>query len=122
LTRIRERSGLAVFRRFFAVIVEQCITAGLVWGRERSVDATKVAANAALDSRQPRFAVEAHLHRLFASGNGAGDGGGGPEDLDEPGGDNPPARLPIDLTAEARSELAERALQRHDLDRPSRSP
>ena len=114
LTRIRERYGLAIFRRFFEVIVEQCITAGLVWGQERSIDATKVAANAALDSLQPRFAVEAHLHRLFAPGNDEGDGGGRPEDLDEPGDDNPPARLPIDLAAEARSELAERALQRHD--------
>ena len=34
LTRIRERYGVAVFRRFFEVIVEQCIAAGLVWGKE----------------------------------------------------------------------------------------
>src|SRR5215207_2567290 len=32
LTRIRERYGLDIFRRFFAVIVEQCRSAGLVWG------------------------------------------------------------------------------------------
>src|SRR5436189_12127 len=61
LTRMRERYGLAVFRRFFEAIVEQCIAAGLVWGEELFLDATKVAANAALDSLQPRFAVEAHL-------------------------------------------------------------
>jgi transposase len=41
LTRIRERYGLDIFRRFFAVIVEQCLSAGLVWGRELYVDATK---------------------------------------------------------------------------------
>jgi transposase len=61
LTRIRNRSGLAVFRRFFEAIVEQCIAARLVWGKELFVDATKVAANASLDSVGPRFAVEAHL-------------------------------------------------------------
>src|SRR5215204_6602984 len=66
LTRIRERYGLEVFRRFFEAIVERCVAAGLVWGQEVFVDATKVAANAALDSLQPRFAVEAHLARLFA--------------------------------------------------------
>jgi hypothetical protein len=34
LTRIRERFGLSVFRRFFERIVEECIDAGLVWGEE----------------------------------------------------------------------------------------
>ena len=67
LTRIRERFGLAVFRRFFEQIVEQCIAAGLVWGQDLYIDATKVAANADLDSLQPRFAVEAHLAHLFAA-------------------------------------------------------
>ena len=66
LSRIRERYGLDVFRRFFEAIVEQCLAAGLVWGKELYIDATKVAANAALDSLQPRFAVEAHLAHLFA--------------------------------------------------------
>jgi transposase len=33
LTRIRERYGLDVFRRFFEQIIEQCIDAGLVWGQ-----------------------------------------------------------------------------------------
>ena len=32
LTRIRERYGLDVFRRFFETIVEQCIAVGSVWG------------------------------------------------------------------------------------------
>ena len=65
LTRIRDRLGLERFRQFFAAIVERCITAGLVWGKELYVDATKVEANASLDSVIPRFAVEAHLQRLF---------------------------------------------------------
>ena len=34
LTRIRERYGLAVFRRFFEAVVDQCDAAGLVWGQE----------------------------------------------------------------------------------------
>ena len=73
LTRIRERYGLDVFRRFFEAIVEQCLAAGLVWGQELYIDATKVAANAALDSLQPRFAVEAHLAQLFAATDDDGD-------------------------------------------------
>ncbi len=32
LTRIRERDGVEVFRRFFEAVVEQCQEAGLVWG------------------------------------------------------------------------------------------
>ena len=70
LTRIRERYGLEVFRRFFETIVEQCIRAGLVWGRELYFDATKVQANASLDSVGPRFAVEAHLSTIFAPAKG----------------------------------------------------
>src|SRR5216684_5145919 len=65
LTRIRERYGVDVFRRFFEKIVEQCQQAGLVWGKELYIDATKVEANASLDSLTPRFAVEAHLESLF---------------------------------------------------------
>ncbi len=65
LTRIRERYGVDVFRRFFEAIVEQCQQAGLVWGKELYVDATKVKANSSLDSLKPRFAVEAHLANLF---------------------------------------------------------
>ncbi len=68
LTRIRERYGLDVFRRFFEAITEQCVAAGLVWGRELYIDATKVEANAALASLRPRFAVEAHLAQLFPTG------------------------------------------------------
>src|SRR5438309_4386089 len=65
-TRIRERYGVEVFRRFFEQIVEQCQQAGLVWGKELYFDATKVEANASLDSLTPRFAVQAHLANVFA--------------------------------------------------------
>ena len=65
LTRIRVRFGLEVFRRFFERIVEECIEAGLVWGEELFFDATKVEANASMESRIPTFAAEAHLNGLF---------------------------------------------------------
>jgi transposase len=34
LTRIRDRYGPEVFRRFFEAVVERCQAAGLVWGKE----------------------------------------------------------------------------------------
>ena len=67
LTRIRERYGLEIFRRFFERIVEECARAGLVWGEELFFDATKVEADASMQSRIPRFAAEAHLDVLFES-------------------------------------------------------
>ena len=45
LSKIRTRLGLPVFRRVFETIVEQCVAAGLVWGKELLFDATKVRAN-----------------------------------------------------------------------------
>jgi len=113
LTRIRERYGLDVVRSFFEAIVEQCVAAGLVWGQELYLDATKVDANAATDSLRPRFAVEAHLAHLFAQEEDDGDGDDRTRDPDGTGSDEP-ARLPVDLTAESRSGLAERAAHRHD--------
>src|SRR3954462_3171068 len=65
LTRIRERYGLEVFRRFFEELVELCIEAGLVWGEELYFDPPKVTANASVASLLPRFAVEAHLEKPF---------------------------------------------------------
>jgi transposase len=65
LTRIRERFGVRVFRRFFERIVEMCVEAGLVRGEELFFDSTKVEANAAVESLGPRWAVEAHLDGLF---------------------------------------------------------
>ena len=122
LTRIRERYGLEVFRRFFEAIVEQCLAAGLVWGKELYIDATKVEANAALDSLQPRFAVEAHLARLFAAAEDDGDGGDGRRSGRADGGDAP-ARLPVALTEEAQRRARPSApLHRHDWIGRGRSP
>lgn len=56
LTRIQQRLGVESFQRFFEQVVDLCQAAGLIWGRELSVDATMVAANADLDSLVPRFA------------------------------------------------------------------
>jgi transposase len=118
LTRIRERYGLALFRRFFEAIVEQCLQAGLVWGQEFYFDATKVEANASLDSVAPRFAVEAHLGALFPAAES-------PSAAAEGADDDGPTRLPVALTAEAQAALAEAAATRHDwigeAGRPDRS-
>jgi transposase len=67
LTRIRTRLGVEVFERFFERVVELCQEAGLVWGKELLFDATKVRANADLDSVVPRFYWQAkyHVGRLF---------------------------------------------------------
>jgi len=66
LTRIRERFGLTVFRRFFERIVEMCAEAGLVRGEELFFDATKVEANASLDSMRSRSVVESRLAEHLA--------------------------------------------------------
>src|SRR3954447_7025672 len=68
LTRIRQRLRLAIFERFFEQIVDLCQEVGLVWGRELYVDATKIEANADLDSLVPRFYYDAAAHaaELFA--------------------------------------------------------
>ncbi|HZB82583.1 MAG TPA: transposase [Rubrobacteraceae bacterium] len=65
LTRIRERFGLEIFRRFFERIVEECLEAGLVWGEELYFDSTKVRANADVDSLRSRFIAHNHLKELF---------------------------------------------------------
>ncbi len=59
LTRIRQRLGLATFQRFFEHVVGLCQQAGLVWGEELFVDATKVRANADADSLVPRWYQQA---------------------------------------------------------------
>ena len=65
LTKIRDRYGLQTFHCFFEEIVERCAQAGLVWGEELYFDATKIEANASLESIVPRFSVEQHLENLF---------------------------------------------------------
>jgi transposase len=62
LTRIRDRYGREIFQRFFDRIVELCRDAGLIWGEELIFDATKVRANADIDSLIPRFAWRARQH------------------------------------------------------------
>ncbi|MCD6031189.1 MAG: hypothetical protein K0S78_3363, partial [Thermomicrobiales bacterium] len=48
--------------RFFEKIVDLCQEAGLIWGRELYVDATKVEANAGIPSLVPRFYYDATTH------------------------------------------------------------
>lgn len=111
LTRIRERYGIEVFQRFFEAIVEQCQQAGLVWGKELYIDATKVQANASRDSVKPRFATEAHLANLFAT-----------EEEEQPKSTTStkepepeiPTPLPVALSDETRQELAQSNEARHD--------
>jgi transposase len=83
LTRIRQRLGVDVFERFFERIVDLCQEAGLVWGRELYVDATKVQANADLDSLVPRFyhAAKTHVTDLFADDGPAAAAEGEPESV-----------------------------------------
>jgi transposase len=119
LSKIRQRYGLDVFRRFFEAIVQRCQEAKLVWGRELYFDSTQVHANADLDSLAPRFAVEAreaireHLATLFA-----------PEPVksqstEEHSGDAPlpeqqPALLPSAISEAELEELAADTAARHD--------
>jgi transposase len=108
LTRIRERYGLDVFRRFFEELVERCQAAGLVWGQELYIDGTKVAANAALDSLRPRFYVEAHLRQLF------GDAPATPAEEDAAGQAADTVAPPAALLTAAPKELAVADARRHD--------
>jgi hypothetical protein len=114
LSRIRERYGLNVFRRFFEAIVEQCLAAGLVWGQELYIDATKVAANASGASRQPRLAVEAHLAHLFATEAADADDRGGGEAPDESAEGVQPARWPVALREDTQEDAAESTAPRRD--------
>lgn len=72
LSRIRERYGLEVFQRFFERIVELCIEADLVWGKELYFDGTKVRANAAIDSLVPMFYFEAQQQAQTPYGDDCG--------------------------------------------------
>jgi transposase len=105
LTRIRQRLGLPIFRRFFEHIVDLCDQAGLIWGKELFFDATKVQANAALDSLVTRFAVDEHLRELFATDSGDTEGEVQSE-IDE--------KPPMPLHPAAPVELREQNATRHD--------
>jgi transposase len=127
LSKIRQRYGLSVFRRFFESIVEQCQQAKLVWGKELYFDSTQVNANADLDSLAPRFAVEAreaiqeHLDALFGTEPEQ------PENTEESGDVLPlpeqppentasvmPSPLPTAISEQLREELATDNATRHD--------
>jgi transposase len=99
LSRIRTRLGLGVFQRFFEQIVELCQAAGLVWGQELLFDATKVRANADLDSLVPRFYWQAkqHLAELFDEANAPSTPEGDSRPAPTPDVDAEPRRLPIGL-------------------------
>src|SRR6266704_271246 len=123
LTRIRERYGVEVFRRFFEAIVEQCQAAGLVWGKELYFDGTKVEANASLDSLKPRFFVEAHLADLFSTQTEAlPEETGQPPQQTEGVSIEPveqeeipiPMQLPVSLSQEEQEALAQHNEERHD--------
>ncbi len=123
LTRIRTRYGIDVFRRFFEAIVEQCQVAGLVWGRELYIDATKVEANAAMTSVKPRFAVEAHLATLFATadleaaeGTEQATSQEGPSHSDAVQSEETqaPMQLPVAVSEEIREDLTQTNKERHD--------
>jgi transposase len=109
LTRIRERYGLEIFRRFFDAIVEQCIAGGLVWGKELYFDATKVDANASIDSMKTRFAVDKHLRELF--NDDTGEEPDFPESDDRQGN---PGELPVQLHTDVPADLVEQNAARHD--------
>jgi len=113
LSKIRQRYGLAVFRRFFEEIVERCAQAGLVWGRELYMDATKVVADASVDSITPRFAVaaRAHVEDLFAQDAAAG-GPLGPVPTGEP--PAPPVAIGPTATGVDATDLAAANAARHD--------
>jgi transposase len=111
LTKIRQRYGLEVFRRFFDAIVEQCRAAGLIRGEDLYIDATKVLANASLDALIPRFAVAArtHVDDLFALDHADGD----PSILPAAS-DDLAAPLPLQSAEEEDAELAQANATRHD--------
>jgi transposase len=119
LSKIRDRYGVTIFRRFFDRIVEQCQQAGLVWGKELYFDSTQVEANADRDKMLPRFYVDAvteHLAALFREGDTSQE-----EDLPVAPALIP---LPVDLPADVETELAAKNAARHDwiteLGRPDR--
>ena len=105
-------------RRFFETIVEQCVQAKLVWGRELYVDATQVNASMPIwIPSSPRFAVEAreaHLAALFAPST---------EDESTPRATRPAGQsdatptlslCPLSLPDALREELAQENAARHD--------
>lgn len=122
LSKIRDRYGVAIFRRFFDRIVEQCQQEGLVWGKELYFDSTQVEANADRDKMVPRFsvdAVNAHVAALFPEADMAV--------AEQPvtSSELVPGPLPVNLPAQAEADVVARNAVRHDwiaeLGRPDRT-
>jgi transposase len=119
LTKIRNRYGVEVFRRFFEAIVEQCQQEKLVWGKELYFDGTKVAANAGKESLKPRFYVEAHLKALFGEGVQGTEQKSLTEEREGCVADGQEEQhvllqLPTSLSGEEQERLAQENTQRHD--------
>ncbi|MDZ7767030.1 MAG: transposase [Melioribacteraceae bacterium] len=57
ISRTRKLFGEEIFEKVFAVVLEQCIAAGLVSGEHQSIDSTLVKANASLDSLQRQVTI-----------------------------------------------------------------
>jgi len=104
-------------------VVDLCQDADLVWGKELVVDATKVRANAALNSIVPRLkeVVDDHLVDLFTSDGATAEATSAP-------GENSPALLHASLSGDTESTDADapppwNLLEecRMDPDRPSSS-
>jgi transposase len=134
LTRIRKRLGLAIFERFFEHVVELCQQAGLIWGRELFFDATRIRANADVDTLVPRFYWRAkqHLDELFADATAAASPGGEEQlaPVSSSDGATRPRALPVSLTAaESEALVAENTARwplleyrRLDPERPPSGP
>jgi transposase len=95
LSKVRQRLGVGEFRRFFEHVVELCRGAGLVWGKELYFDATRVRANAAVDSVVPRLGRVAgdHIEALFPEGSDASEA----PDAAAPGEAGPPPATVVPL-------------------------
>ena len=122
LSKIRDRYGVTIFRRFFDRMVEQYQQAGLVWGKELYFDSTQVEANADRDKMLPRFYVDAlneHLAALFPEANA------NPQKETGLPAEPTPIPLPLDLPPTVEADLAAKNAARHDwiaeLGRPDRA-
>ncbi len=91
LSKIRRRYGVEAFQRFFERIVELCMEAGLVEGEKLYFDATRVEADASMDSLRPRLSLAAtreHVRKVFKENPSPGEESEPPATLfvsDDPG-------------------------------------
>jgi transposase len=112
LSKIRSRYGVEAFQRFFERIVELCVEAGLVEGEELYFDATKVEADASMDSLRPRLSLAAtreHVRMVFEENSVPGEGSQPPATPPDPGdaGARPGMRDALTPTSSAFRSLIE---------------